>query len=98
MLKLVTLYLIKPCSFWRYIPTTPSVGSPPEEQDILEFLDTTGYAFLGSVSLTISTYKSAFSENTNLTLPAPELEETLSEFAYQHFSAYFEHMQSRYVT
>ena len=73
-----------------------SVGSPPEEPDILEFLDTTGYAFLGSVSLTISTYKTAFCESSNVTLPAAELETTLSEFVYQHFSAYFEHMQTRY--
>ena len=76
---------------------TPTVGSPSEDQDILEFLDTTGYAFLGSVSLSISTYKTAFCENPNVTLPAAELEEMLSEFAYQHFSAYFQHMQSRLI-
>ncbi|KAL5254697.1 hypothetical protein ACHWQZ_G014210 [Mnemiopsis leidyi] len=74
-----------------------AVGSPSEDQDILEFLDTTGYAFLGSVSLSISTYKTAFCENPNVTLPAAELEEMLSEFAYQHFSAYFQHMQSRFT-
>ena len=72
-----------------------AVGSPPEDQDILEFIDTTGYAFLGSISLTISTFTTAFCDNDNVVFPITELETILSDFSYQHFSEYFKHMQTR---
>ena len=71
------------------------MGNPPEDQDILEFIDTTAYPFLGSVSLTIDTFKRAFKENPNVTLEQIVLDKHLSEFAYNHFSLYFGHIQDR---
>ena len=61
------------------------MSNPPEGQDILEFVDTTGYDFLGSVSLVIAIFTTAFRENPNVvsTDLVPNLDQT-KESNYAH--------------